>query len=55
MARLVGHDPAERKTAGLIPGQGTAWAAGLAPCQGMYHRQPVDVSFPLLLPPFPSL
>ena len=32
-----------------------AWVASLAPVQGVYKRQPINVSLPLSYPPFHSL
>ena len=40
----AGRRPAERKVAGLIPGQGTCLGYGFGPGQGVYRRQPISVS-----------
>ena len=58
VAQLVGCPPAEQKVAVWIPGQGTGLRCGFGPQSGCI-REAADrcfhVSFPFLLPPFPSL
>ena len=61
-ASLVGCHPEKGKVAGLIPGQGTCLGCGFSPLLGVPTRSNrsmflahIDVSLPLILPPFPSL
>ena len=49
VAQWIEHQPANQKVAGSIPSQGTAGPLGV------WEMQPIDVSLPLFLPPFPSL
>ena len=62
VSQLVGHRPAKRKVTVQFPVRAHAWDVGLVPCQGAYHRQPIDqcfshsnVSLLLFFPPFSSL
>ena len=53
VAQFVGHCPKNQKVIGWIPGQGTCLSCGLGPGQGVWERQLIDVSLPLILPPSP--
>ena len=61
VAQLVGRCPVNQKVVGLIPGQGICLGRVFGPSQHACERQQsmfpsqVNVSLPLLLPPFPSL
>ena len=44
MTQWVGHRPANRKAAGLIPGQGTDLGCGPGPGLGVCERQLIGVS-----------
>ena len=47
--------PMKQEVTGLIPSQGTCLGCGPGPQLGACKRQPIDVSLPLFLLPFPSL
>ena len=51
----VGRHPANQTVASSIPGQGTCLSCGSGPLSEACESQPIDVSLPLFLPPFPSL
>ena len=51
----TGHRPTNWKATDSISGQVTWIGCRFCPCRGEYERQQVDVSLPLVLPPFPSL
>ena len=53
VVQLVGCHPAKRKVTGSIPGQSICLGRGCGPRSGTYKRQPISVSLPLFLPPFP--
>ena len=56
VAQWIEHGPVNQRVTGLIPSQGTCLGYGPSPWWGMQERQPhIDVSFPLFLPPFPSV
>ena len=57
VAQWIEHRPANQRTAGSIPSQGTCLGCGPGPRLGWgCEKQPhIDVSLPLFLPPFPSL
>ena len=55
VAQWVGHPPADQKVASSVPGQGTHLGCRPDPGLEACKRQPIDVSLPLFLPPFPSL
>ena len=58
VAQWVGPHLAKQKVTSLIPSQSTCLGLGfctLPPTLGMYERQPINVSFPLFLTPFPFL
>ena len=54
-APWIGCRPVHGKLAGSIPGQGTGQRSGPGPRLEVCKRQPISVSLPLFLPPFPSL
>ena len=48
--------PVNQRVAGSIPSQGTSLGWGPGPQKRACERPPhIDISFPLFLPPFPSL
>ena len=47
--------PAKQRVTGSVLVRAHAWLAGLMPVLGVKEKQPIDVSLPLCLPPFPSL
>ena len=48
--------PANQRVTGWIPSQGTCLGCRPGPQWRAYEKQPnIDVSFPIFLPPFPSL
>ena len=55
VAQWIERRPANRKVAGSIPGQGRCLGCGPSPQMGVCERQPIDVSLPHFLPPFPCL
>ena len=50
----VGRRPAERKVAGLIPGQGTCLGYGFGPWSGCVQEATDQCFSPFFLPPVPS-
>ena len=55
-AQWIEHQPVNQRVASSIPSQGICLGCRPGPQQGACGRQPhIDVSFPLFLPPFPSL
>ena len=55
VAQWIEHQPVNQRIAGLIPSQGTCLGSRPGPQLGVCKRQAhIDVSRPLLLPPFPS-
>ena len=52
VVQLVGCCPENQKVTGWIPCQGTCLGCEFSPWWE-YERQPIDVSLPLFLPPFP--
>ena len=56
VAQWIEHRHGNQRVASLIPNQGTCPGCGAGPQLGAYERQPhIDVSLPLILPPFSSL
>ena len=55
VAQWVELCPANRKVASSIPGQGTYLGCRPGPQLRACERQPIDVSLPFFLLPFPSL
>ena len=55
IAQWIEHQLANRKVPSSIPSRGTCLSGGPGPQFGACERQPLDVSLPLFLPPFPSL
>ena len=56
VAQWIEHWTAKQRVAGSIPSQGTCLAFRPGTQLGAHKRQlHTDVSFPLFLPPFPSL
>ena len=55
VAQWVGHYLVNGKVAVSILVMAPAWIASQVPQLGVRERQPIDVSLPLFLPPFPSL
>ena len=59
VAQLVGNYPAKERIAGSIPSQGTCLGVGSIPRQGVFKKQPINVSVshqcfsPSLSPSFP--
>ena len=54
VAEWIGRWPANQKVAGLIPGQDACLDCGSGPGLRECERQPLNVSLPLFLHPFPS-
>ena len=53
MAQWIGCWPANQKVTGSIPSQGTCLGCRPGTQLGVCKRQPISVSLPLFLPPFP--
>ena len=55
VAQWTEHGPVKQGFPGSIPSQSICLGCGPGPQLGVYKRQLIDVSLPLLRPPFPSL
>ena len=53
MDQWIEHLPVNQKIAGSIPSQGTCLGCTRGPLLGAYKKQPIDVSLPVFLSPFP--